>query len=95
MPDGTTTKPKGKVSKAVSALGTAFGGAAAGVNTALAAGTGAAAQTQTELFLAGMQDLTAESNRVQLAMGWMNLQKTLVEGFAKFIKEMGKGFTMQ
>ena len=70
--------------------------AAGGVATTVEAGVqGAAATTQTQLFLDGMQVLTQESNNVQLQMGYMNLQKTIVEGFAKFIKEMGKGFTMQ
>ena len=58
-----------------------------------AAGVGSAGTT--EGFLAGMQMLTQETNHVQLEMGKMNLQKTLIEGFAKFIKEMGKGFVMQ
>lgn len=83
----------GKTGGGLLTTGTAFVQAAG--TTALSAATGGAAGTQTEIFLAGMQALTAESNKVQLAMGWMNLQKTLVEGFAKFIKEMGKGFTMQ
>jgi hypothetical protein len=69
---------------------------ASGVATTAAAGAqGLAADAQTDTFLAGMQTLTQESNKVQLQMGYMNLQKTLVEGFAKFIREMGKGFTMQ
>ena len=61
----------------------------------MAAESGLASAGTTEGFLAGMQMLTAETNHVQLEMGKMNLQKTLVEGFAKFIKEMGKGFVMQ
>ncbi|MBC7500364.1 MAG: hypothetical protein H7315_07690 [Herminiimonas sp.] len=77
------------------AVGTGTSAAVMGAAAGEATATGLASAATTEGFLAGMAALTAETNHVQLVMGQLNLTKTLVEGFAKFIKEMGKGFVQQ
>ena len=66
--------------------------ASQGVAAGESAAAGAAGAMTTEGFLDGMRLLTAETNHVQLVMGQLGLQKMLVEGFARFLKEMGKGF---
>ena len=64
-----------------------------GANVAQAAGAGVAGSTETNAFLDGMRALAAESNYIQLEMAKLELSKKLAEGFAKFLKEMGKAFT--
>lgn len=68
------------------ALGTGLDGVAAAAGGVAAAGEGKA-------FIEGMKLLTAQSNEFQLELAQMEFRKKVMEGFAKFLKDMGKAFT--
>jgi hypothetical protein len=103
-PDGTPDLPTGKLDQAPADSSgnggsgfkdTLVNGLQTGADLGAATAAGASSGMETEAFLTGMRGLAYETNHVQYVMGQLNLGKTLAEGFAKFIKEMGKGFVQQ
>ncbi len=75
-----------------STLGT-MASAAGSVGGALV--SGGAGMVEANSFVGGMTALQQQTNVIQLAMGRLNFEKVCVEGYAKFLKEMGKGFVQQ